>query len=36
MYQIILRPSDKEIYRVTVLVYRVLYKRCIIKYINIT
>lgn len=36
MYQITLRPSEKEIYRVTVLVNRVLYKLCIIKYINIT
>lgn len=36
MYQITLRPSEKEIYRVTVHVYRVLYKLCIIKYINIT
>ena len=36
MYQIILRPSDKEILRVAVLVYQVLYKLCIIKCINIT
>jgi len=35
VYQIILRPSDKEIYRVTVLVYRVLYKLCINITLNI-